>query len=450
LDTMPFDAAEFLDNKIFCSFHFKMMMLCGLVQFLEGFDALILAYTAPALTHAWHIRRASLGPVFAASLAGMALGTIILSPLADWIGRKKLVIIAVFIFGSLTLVASQAQTLGELRILRFFMGFGLAAAVPSTVVLVNEFAPRKHRASMVMGMSVGVAIGAASGGQLTTVLLPMFGWQGAFVVGGVAPLLLIPVLLFRLPESVRFLTVQGGQSKKIIKILHEIEPNLIFPENVEFSLHQRVQKTGLRVAELFSHDRLALTLLLWFAFFISLIVINFLNNWLPTVFAGSGLPTAQALRITTLFQLGGIIGIVAMGFLCDRFGYHLVLIGAFVLGATFIALIGWNTTSVPFLVMAVPMVGLCTLGANNALTALAASIYPTAIRATGTSLAHAVGRFGGIAGPVIGGMLLSMDWSIQKVFSVGAIFPICGVFIISAMKLARSNTARDAEKFDRR
>ncbi len=443
---MSFDAADFIDHRKFGSFHIRIIILCGLVQFLEGFDALILAYTAPALTKAWHIHKSDLGPVFAASLAGMALGTVIIGPLADWIGRKTLLIIAVLIFGGLTLVASQTQTLEELRILRFLMGFGLAAAVPSTVVLINEFAPRKHRAAMVMGMSVGVALGAACGGQLTVLLQPLFGWQGCFYVGGIAPLLLLPVLVKWLPESVRFLTVQGGQNAKIIAILRKLDPHLVLPANVEFSLHQRQQRTGNRVGELFSKQRFWMTVLLWLSFFISLIVINFLNNWLPTAFATAGLPPEQAVRITTLFQLGGIIGIVSMGFLSDKFGYYKVLMGAFTIAASFIALIGLNAASVPFLIFAVPVVGMCTLGANNGLSALAASLYPTAIRATGTSWAHAFGRFGGIAGPIIGGWLLSMDWPIQKVFGAGAIFPICGVALMVAMLLVRRRQTRPEDE----
>jgi AAHS family 4-hydroxybenzoate transporter-like MFS transporter len=435
---MAIDAAEIIDKQIFGSFHVRIMVLCGLVQFFEGFDALVLAYTAPSLTHAWHIQRSALGPVFAASLMGMAIGTVTLSPLADWIGRKKLIILAVFIFGSLTLVATQVKTLDELRILRFLMGFGLAAAVPSTVVLVNEFAPRKHRAAMVMGMSIGVAVGAACGGQLTAVLIPHFGWQGAFYVGGIAPLALLFALFFWLPESVRFLTVKGRPVSEIVAILRKLDPALIFPADVQFTLHQKVQPKNVRLSELFMRGRAVTTLLLWAAFVVSLIVLNFLNNWLPTVLADTGLRPMQALRITTLFQFGGIVGIVCMGFLCDRFGYFRVLIIAFTMEVAFITVIGWSSGSVPLLVMAVPLVGMCIIGSNNALTALAASLYPTRVRATGTSLAHAFGRFGGVLGPIIGGILLEMHWSLQKVFAFGAVFPVCGIMLMVAMALRES------------
>jgi MFS transporter, AAHS family, 4-hydroxybenzoate transporter len=435
---MAIDAAEIIDRQIFGSFHVRIMILCGLVQFFEGFDALVLAYTAPSLTHAWHIQRSALGPVFAASLIGMAIGTVTLSPLADWIGRKKLIILAVFIFGSLTLAVTQVRSLEELRILRFLMGFGLAAAVPSTVVLVNEFAPRKHRAAMVMGMSIGVAVGAACGGQLTAILVPHFGWQGAFYVGGIAPLALLFALFFWLPESVRFLTVKGRRPSEIIAILRKLDPGLIFPADAQFTLHQKIQPTNVRLSEVFTHGRAVTTLLLWAAFVISLIVLNFLNNWLPSVLADTGLPTAQALRITTLFQFGGIFGIVCMGFLCDRFGYFKVLIIAFTMEAAFITLIGWSGGSVLLLIAAVPLVGMCIIGSNNALTALAASLYPTRVRATGTSLAHAFGRFGGVLGPIIGGILLEMHWSLQKVFAFGAAFPVCGIIIMAAMALRQS------------
>jgi AAHS family 4-hydroxybenzoate transporter-like MFS transporter len=440
---MILDVAEFVDRQRFGSFQIRIMVLCGLVQFLDGFDSLMLAYTAPALSHAWNFPRSALGPVFAASLSGIAIGTVVLSPMADWIGRKNLLIISVLIFGGLTLATSQAQTLGELRVLRFFTGFGLAAAVPSTVVLVNEFAPRRHRGAMVMGMSIGVAVGAACGGQLTALLLPSFGWQGVFYVGGVAPLLLAPALYYWLPESVRFLMVKGNRRREIVGILNQLDPEAKVPGHVQLMLHHRAQPKGFSVGELFARGRIAITALLWLSFFLSLIVLNFLNNWLPSVLHGTGLPMAQALRIGTLFQLGGIVGIVSMGFLADRFGYFKVLICTFLLEAAVIAAIGWGSGSVPLLIVAVPVVGMCVLGANNALMALGATLYPTAVRATGTSWAHGFGRFGGIAGPIIGGILLELHWSFQEVFSVGAIFPLCGVVVMIAMAVARVRGLRN-------
>ncbi len=436
------DVAEVIDRHRVSSFQIRIMLLCCLVQFFEGFDQLMLAYTAPALSHEWHIHRHALGPVFAASLAGMSIGTVVLSPIADWIGRKKLVILAVLIFGGLTLVTSQVQTLQQLRVLRFIAGFGLAAAVPSTVVLVNEYAPRQHRGAMVMAMSVGVAVGAACGGQLAAFIVPAHGWRTMFLIGGIAPLLLVPALLLWLPESIRFLTVKGGREQQIKKILRQFDPAMAVPANPQFTIHHRVQRSGLRVAELFTDGHLPTTLLLWFSFATSLIVLNFLNNWLPSVLSEAGLPVAEALRITTEFQLGGIVGVFGLGFLFDRFGFLRVLVCAFLLEAVFITTIGWSDGSVPVLVLAVPLVGMCIIGVNNGLMALAATLYPTAIRATGASWAHGFGRFGGIFGPIIGGILLEMHWSLQEVFAVGALFPVCGALMIGTMAYLRSHAPR--------
>ncbi|HTH97538.1 MAG TPA: MFS transporter [Stellaceae bacterium] len=430
---MEFDVAEIIDRHHFGAFQLRIVILCALVQFFEGFDALMLAYTAPALSKTWHIAHRDLGPVFAASLAGMSIGTVVLSPLADWFGRKRLLIISVLLFGGLTLVASQAQDVRQLSMLRFVIGFGLAAAVPSTFVLVNEFAPRRYRATMVMCMAIGVAVGAATGGQLAALLVPSIGWRGMFVIGGVAPLVLLPFLLAWLPESVRFLIVKGGRTDQVIATLKRLDPSASYPPNARFNLHHRPQPKGIRVGELFTQGRLPVTACLWLAFVLSLIVLNFMNNWLPSVLATTGLPQAQALRIGTLFQIGGMIGIPIMGFLSDRFGYFRVLGATLVLQAFFVALIGWSEGSVPLLVVAVPMVGCCVIGVNNALMALAVTLYPTAIRATGSSWAHGFGRFGGIFGPIIGGILLSQHWSLQQVFAVGALFPLCNLLVVMTM-----------------
>src|SRR5215471_5156457 len=215
----PVDVAEIIGSQPFGAFHVRIIALCLCVQFLDGFDTQALAYAAPALREALHLGPRDLGQVFSLGAAGTGIGSIFLGLLADFFGRKRIIIVAVTAFGLLSLTTVFVTSLNQLLILRPLTGFGLGAALPLTFVIANEFAPTRIRARMVAVMACGFAIGAASGGLLQAEMVPYFGWQGIFVVGGVIPLLLAGALLLFLPESVRYLAACGGKSDEIARTL---------------------------------------------------------------------------------------------------------------------------------------------------------------------------------------------------------------------------------------
>jgi AAHS family 4-hydroxybenzoate transporter-like MFS transporter len=309
-------------------------------------------------------------------------------------------------------------------IVRPLTGFGLGAALPLTFVMANEFAPGRIRARMVATMACGFAIGAASGGLLQAEMVPYFGWQGIFVVGGIIPLLLALALLVFLPESVRYLAARGDNGTAIARTLKKIDPRLEFPSDTDFVLPAEPKKKGLPPLQLFASGRAPTTILLWFTFLVTLASLNTLNNWLPVALNSAGLEQQQALRITTLLQFGGIAGVLVLGVLADKFGYPRVLILAFPGLALFVAATGSVGGGVLLLAIAVTGTGFCLVGANNTLNAFATTLYPTEIRATGVSWASSFGRLVGAFGPLIGGILLdTMELQIVFIFAVPA---VCG------------------------
>ena len=285
-------------------------------------------------------------------------------------------------------------------ILRPLTGFGLGAALPLTFVMANEFAPARIRARMVAAMACGFAIGAASGGLLQAEMVPYFGWQGIFFIGGAVPLVLAVALALFLPESVRYLAARGGRSEEIGRILKQMDPKLSFPPGTEFVLPSEPKKKGSKPIQLFAHGWAATTILLWFTYLVTLASLNTLNNWLPVALNTAGLAQQQALRVTTLFQFGGIAGVLLLGVLADRFGYPKVLILAFLGLAFFVAATGSLGSDAMLLAAAVTGMGFCLVGANNTLNAFATTLYPTEIRATGVSWASSFGRLVGAIGPV--------------------------------------------------
>jgi AAHS family 4-hydroxybenzoate transporter-like MFS transporter len=428
----PIDIAAIIDEHAIGRFQFKIALLCGLIQVLDGFDGQAMSYAAPALAQAWHLERSMLGPVFSASLVGIFLGTLFISQLADRFGRRPLLITAMLAIAVFTFLTAFADSVLELVALRLLTGIGLGASLPNTFVMATEFAPRRRRTTLVMLMACGFALGAAVGGQVTAGLLPRFGWSAVFYVGGILPALLTLALWVWLPESIRLLAARPGRAAEIARILGEIDPKLAIPADATFRIRSDEPGRG-RLVQLFTEGRAAMTLLLWGAFFMNFLTLNFLNSWLPTLINSAGLPVQEAVRITTLFQIGGIAGIVGMGLLVDRFGFFKVLGTSFTLATLLTVLMGFVGASALALAPAVTAAGLCVLGEQNTLFAFSAAVYPTPIRSTGASTAMGIGRIGSIVGPLIGSVLISLSWPLSVLFYVSALPTLCGIVIVLAM-----------------
>jgi AAHS family 4-hydroxybenzoate transporter-like MFS transporter len=459
------DVAEIIGKQPFGQFHVRIIVLFLAIQFLDGFDTQALAYAAPALRDAWGLGPRDLGPVFSWGAIGSGIGSICMGLMADMFGRKKIMIASVALFGVLSLCTVLVTSIEQLLILRPLTGFGLGAALPLTFVMANEFAPPRMRARMIAAMACGFAIGAASGGLLQAEMVPYFGWQGIFFIGGVVPLLLAVALIFLLPESVRYLAARGGRSDEIARILKKIDPKLSFPPGTEFVLRpppeaahasryaastspqggggievRREGKTArsnvAKPLQLFAGGLATTTVLLWFTYFMTLASMNTLNNWLPVALNTAGLEQQQALRVTTLFQFGGIAGVLLLGVLADRFGYPRVLIAAFLGLALFVAATGSVGADPWLLAAAVAGTGFCLVGANNTLSAFATTLYPTEVRATGVSWASSFGRLIGAIGPYVGGILLA-TMALQPVFFIFAVPALCAAIGVLLLAYSR-------------
>jgi MFS transporter, AAHS family, 4-hydroxybenzoate transporter len=422
-DASSIDVAAFIDAQPVGGFQIKLILACATVLFLDGFDTTAIGYVAPALAKEWNIGKSALGPVFSAGLFGLMIGALLFGPLADRLGRKKIIILSTLAFGVGTLITAFVNDVNTLLVVRFLTGLGLGGAMPNTVSLTAEFSPKRRRATMVMVMFVGFSIGAALGGLLAAALIPHFGWRSVFVVGGALPLILVPILALRLPESVRYLALTGHADDRVARLLRLINREAGFSPASRFVVNEPALG-GIPVQHLFRGGRTLATLLLWVVFFMSLLDIYFLSNWLPTVLNDLGASISVAAVIGSMFQVGGVLGTFVLGSIIDRFSFRALALVYFV--AVFaVGAIGQLGHSAALVTIAIFVAGFCIVGGQIAANALAAGFYPTSVRATGVGWALGIGRVGSIVGPLVGGVLLSLKWSAGEVFVAAALAALC-------------------------
>jgi MFS transporter, AAHS family, 4-hydroxybenzoate transporter len=432
------DVPRYIDLHPIGGFQIGVTLICAAVLFIDGFDTQAIGYVAPALAQEWNLARGALGPVFSAGLFGLMIGALIFGTVADRIGRKRIIVLSTIAFGVGSFLTVFVHDVPWLITLRFLTGLGLGGAMPNVVALTSEFSPHRRRATVVMAMFAGFSIGAALGGLLAAVLIPIYGWRSVFFVGGLMPLLLAPLLLLFLPESIRYLALVGGRDREVADLLRRIAPAEKLGGDVRFIAQEPVL-SGLPVAHLFSDRRAATTLLLWIVFFMSLLDLYLLSNWLPTVMNDLGVSISVAAAIGAMLQVGGVLGTVTLGSLIDRFSFQALAL-TYLCAAIAVAAIGFTSHSTSLVTVAIFIAGFCIVGGQIASNALTATYYPTAIRSTGLGWALGVGRVGSILGPIIGGAMLARQTGAGPLFLVAAIPAL--IAAAAAFLLARANGRR--------
>lgn len=372
----------------------RTLALSAAIILLDGFDIQVLAFAAPALISEWGVTRAELAPLFAAGLIGMAIGGILGGPAGDRLGRRPLILWATTLFGLTTLLAAMAPDPSSLAVLRFVTGIGLGAVIPNVSALVAEAAPPRYRGHSVGAVILGVPLGGVLGGLMAAELLPMFGWRGLFVIGGVLPLGVALLAMRMLPESSAF-----------------------------------SRDTAAPLAMLFSPALRSRTLSLWVVFAANLFTVYGFFSWTPSILTSAGFSSAEASRVAVLYNLGGIVGsllmIAAMWRLSARSILAVVLpVGVAVcltMASQVPMLAGAESAGQGAFVVLLMLAGTCSSGAQNVLYALVAALYPASIRATGIGWAVSVGRVSAIVSSIVGLITLEGISSEQSFFVVMAI-----------------------------
>lgn len=411
------DVQSFINDQPLSRYQWRVVILCFLIVFLDGLDTAAMGFIAPALSQEWGIDRASLGPVMSAALIGMVFGALGSGPLADRFGRKGVLVAAVLVFGGFSLASAYASNVDQLLVLRFLTGLGLGAGMPNATTLLSEYTPERLKSLLVTSMFCGFNLGMAGGGFISAKLIPAYGWHSLLVIGGLLPLLLALVLLAWLPESARFLVVRNRSVDRIRKTLAPIAPTVVAQASSFSVPEQNAVATRNVFAVIFSGTYGMGTALLWLTYFMGLVIVYLLTSWLPTLMRDSGASMEQAAFIGALFQFGGVLSAVAVGWAMDRFNPHKVIGLFYLLAGVFAYAVGQSLGNITLLATLVLVAGMCVNGAQSAMPSLAARFYPTQGRATGVSWMLGIGRFGAILGAWSGATLLGLGWSFEQVLT---------------------------------
>jgi MFS transporter, AAHS family, 4-hydroxybenzoate transporter len=422
----------FIDERKVGNFQILVVALCALTVFLDGFDVQSIAFVAPSIAQDWQLQRQSLGPIFSASLVGILIGALFFGPVADKIGRRWVIMICTLIFGGCTLWTATSNNVTELLIFRLVTGLGLGGAMPNAIALTAEYCPQRRRATLVMIMFSGFSLGAAAGGAIAAVIIPQFGWRSVWYLGGALPLLLLPLQFFALPESIRFLVIAGAAREKIAALARRIDKRFQVSADARFEIAE-ARTSGVPVLHLFRDGRAWGTVLLWTIFFMNLLDLYFLQNWIPVITNAAGVPVQTAIVIGTLFQVGGVIACLLVGLPIDRLGAYKILPILFGLGCIIVVALGRAETSVLALMLLTFAAGFCVIGGQNGANVLSAIFYPTSVRSTGIGWSLGIGRVGAIIGPLIGGFLISLHWPNSSIFLLGGIPLLCVTLAVFVM-----------------
>ena len=391
-----------LDARPVSPFQWRVVGLVVLLLITEGYDAHAIGYVAPQMIGAWHVDKAAFGPVFGAASLGLTLGALLLTPLADRFGARRLLLICVAIYGGLTLATAWAPDFTTLVVLRFLTGLGLGGATPTAVALMSEYAPRRLRTTLVTLAVCGLSLGGAAGGAVALLFLQRLGWQSVFAFGGLGAVAMLPFLLWDLPESLPHL-LRDPSPHRLTRMASRAAPGWMPPPAPALTA---APARRVAVTELFIGGYAVPTVLIWTAYLMNMVLLYSLSNWLPIVIHDNGLSVQTANLATTLYQLGGTVGAVLLALLCDRLRAQGVLAAVLVGVALCLCGVSSACSSAVTTVLLVAMIGFCMVGGQNVANAWVGIFYPVTARSTGLGWALGVGRIGSVAGPVLAGVLI--------------------------------------------
>jgi AAHS family 4-hydroxybenzoate transporter-like MFS transporter len=425
-DGVPPAGPGFRDDGRLSGYQIIVIILCATIAVLDGFDTQAVGFVAPVIAGDWGLPLADFGTIFAVGLLGGLLGAVLFGMIADRKGRRLTLIVTVALFALGSLLTALARTSLELGLFRFGTGLGLGGAMPSIIALTSEYSPARLRNTLITAMFCGFPLGAVVGALVSTPLIERFGWESVFLLGGIVPLTLLPALALWIPESIGWL-IGRGDHVRVDAILARIGKA---PARIEPGPAGETSPPRSSIAGLFAGGRAFGTLLLALVFFVSLLIVYLMVSWVPGIAVQAGHSVRFGVLSAGVLNLTGIAGSLTIGRLSDRRGAYRVVGSAYLLGALAIAVLALaaapGTTILIFCILA----GFFCIGSQMCAVSIASQFYPVDLRGTGVGWSMGMGRFGAIAGPLIGATLVGANGA-EKLFElVAALSAVAGIGIL--------------------
>ena len=426
-----------LEAQLLGPLQLRVAFICTLAQMFDGYDITSIGMAVPSLSAAWHIPGPAFANTFVMSSVGIMVGALASGPAGDRLGRKPVLIASLIFLAVSSLACVYATSIPQLIMWRFVTGIGIGGIMPATVALTSDYVPERLRAPIVMVIFTGNPLGGFLGGQIIARLLPHFGWPVIFWLGGLLPLALIPVILFWLPESPRFLLARGRMTTRTERLLQtlNIEPNATGVGGR--TVHEVDVSTGNPIAGLFRDGLATTTVFVWILYFANLLSIYLISYWLPTVLNLSGLSPADSVFAASLMSAGPLLSVFAMAPLARHFGPQRVLAVMLSTGVIVIAAVGLANPPHDLLLLAIFLMGCCTVGSMTGINGMTAALYPARVRTTGMGWALGIGRLGGIGGPWLGGVLLTAGWPPRQIFLCACVTALIGTFCVVMLHIVK-------------
>ena len=442
MSTSTVNVNNVVDNAKFTKSHLSIMLWCLILILFDGYDLAINGVALPLLMKDWGLTAVQAGMLASTALAGMMFGAMMFGTLADRIGRKKVIMICVFLFSTFTFAGGFATNPTEFGVLRFIAGLGIGGVLPNLVALTSEYAPKRLRSTLVTTMFSGYAMGGIMAALFGSWFTADHGWQIMFFIAGI-PLLLLPFAWKFLPESLTFL-VKVERMAEARQMIQKIAPEQNLSSTVKLELTEVVVPGGTSVKALYKQGRGLSTALFWLCFFMCLLTLYALGSWLPKLMMAAGYSLGSSLTFLLAMNIGAVIGTVGGGILADKFHLKPVIITLCLAGAVALSLLGFNSPQ-PVIYLLVAVAGASAIGSQILLYSYVAQYYPLSVRSTGIGWASAVGRTGAIVGPILIGYLLSQELPHQINFMAVGIPVVIAAIAVFFIRKAQTDEELAAE-----
>jgi benzoate transport len=425
------DLRRFIDNGPMSSFQLAAVAVCVGLNMLDGFDVLVMSFTASGVSAEWQLSGGELGSLLSAGLIGMAAGSLFLAPLADRFGRRTIVMASVLIVSVGMLLCGFVHSFLELALLRVVIGIGVGGILACATVLVAEYSSERWRNTASSLYTAGYPMGATAGGAVAAVLIARYGWRSAFQFGAVTSLLMLPAVYWGLPESLDFLITRRPTDalSRVNALLRRLNRAAVSVLPPPVSRHGLFETVSIRL--LFSASFARSTALIWIAFFFIMAGYYFVFSWTPRLLTDSGLTTQQGITTGVLLSLGGIGGTIAFAFAgavfeIRRLTYTCLFATSVLVGVFAIAIQNLSVAVVIGLLL-----GGVVNGAMAGLYAITPRLYQPHVRTTGMGWAIGIGRLGAILAPIVTGVLVDHGWRPTQLY-----FAFMSPFLIAMLVVA--------------